>query len=82
MTLQDLALLVDSDVGNLSRIERGVQIPSRELAEKICKQFPGEVTEIQLIYPERFASDDSSEEGDDGTSIPNRRVGDKEAHGE
>lgn len=54
MTLQDLAVKVGSDVGNLSRIERGVQIPSRELAEKICSLFPGEVNEIQLIYPERF----------------------------
>lgn len=57
MTLQDLAQLVESDVGNLSRIERGVQIPSRELAEKICNQFPGEITEIQLIYPERFMTE-------------------------
>lgn len=54
MTLGALAPLVDSDVGNLSRIERGVQLPSKELAEKICKQFPGELTEIHLFYPERF----------------------------
>jgi transcriptional regulator with XRE-family HTH domain len=56
MTLGKLAYLVGSDVGNLSRIERGVQIPSKELAEKICKQFDGEVNELQLIYPERFAT--------------------------
>ena len=54
MTLQDLAVLVGSDVGNLSRIERGVQVPSPELAEKICDQFGGEINELQLIYPERF----------------------------
>ena len=59
MTLQDLAMLVGSDVGNLSRIERGVQIPNRELAEKICKQFGGEINEIQLIYPEWFSTPDS-----------------------
>lgn len=55
MTLQELAVVVGSDVGNMSRIERGVQIPSKDLAEKICKQFPGEINEIQLIYPERYS---------------------------
>lgn len=54
MTLGKLAQAVGSDVGNLSRIERGVQIPSKELAEKICQQFDGEINEMQLIYPERF----------------------------
>lgn len=54
MTLGKLAAAVGSDVGNLSRIERGVQIPSKELAEKICQQFDGEINELQLIYPERF----------------------------
>jgi transcriptional regulator with XRE-family HTH domain len=63
MTLQDLAIKVDSDVGNLSRIERGKQIPSSELAEKICSQFPaGVITELHLIYPERYASNDSVQE--------------------
>lgn len=57
MTLQDLAVEVQSDVGNLSRIERGVQVPSRDLAEKLCAVFPGEVTELQLIYPERFTTE-------------------------
>jgi DNA-binding XRE family transcriptional regulator len=65
MTLGMLAVLVGSDVGNLSRIERGVQTPSPDLAEKICKQFDGEVNELQLIYPQRYvnpadAADDSS----------------------
>ncbi len=54
MTLHALAVLVSSDVGNLSRIERGVQIPSSDLAAKICEQFDGDVNELQLIYPERF----------------------------
>lgn len=41
-------------MGNLSRIERGVQTPSKDLAEKICSAFPGELNELQLIYPNRF----------------------------
>ena len=54
LTLGALAALVGSDVGNLSRIERGTQIPNRVLAEKICSLFDNEISEIQLIYPERI----------------------------
>lgn len=54
MTLHALATLVGSDVGNMSRIERGVQIPSSDLAAKICLQFDGELNELHLIYPERY----------------------------
>lgn len=61
MTLNTLASLVDSDVGNLSRIERGVQIPSSELAAKICEQFDGDVNELHLIYPERYQVPDLAE---------------------
>jgi transcriptional regulator with XRE-family HTH domain len=56
MTLNALAAKVGSDVGNLSRIERGVQTPHPDLAERICKEFLGEVNELQLIYPSRYAS--------------------------
>lgn len=55
MTLNALAKKVGSDVGNLSRIERGVQVPNSVLAERICKEFDGDVNELQLIYPERYA---------------------------
>ena len=54
MTLNALAKKVGSDVGNLSRIERGVQTPNAQLAERICNVFPGEVSELQLIYPARY----------------------------
>lgn len=54
MTLSALAKIVGSDVGNLSRIERGVQTPSAHLAERICAEFGGEVSELQLIYPSRY----------------------------
>lgn len=55
LTLQDVAQAVGTDTGNLSRIERGLQIPSKELAEALVKFFDHEITETQLIYPERFA---------------------------
>lgn len=62
ITLQDLAIKVGSDVGNLSRIERARQVPSSELAEKICKEISnGELTELHLIYPERYTSEDDED---------------------
>lgn len=56
LTLQQVANAVGIDTGNLSRIERGHQVPSKELAEKLVKFFDNDVTETQIIYPERFAA--------------------------
>jgi len=56
LTLQHVANEVGIDTGNLSRIERGLQIPSKELAEKLVKFFDNEITETQIIYPERIAA--------------------------
>lgn len=42
------------DTGNLSRIERGAQRASTTLAENLCKVFDSEITEIHILYPERF----------------------------
>ncbi|MBI3908500.1 MAG: helix-turn-helix transcriptional regulator [Pseudomonas fluorescens] len=56
-----LALLGDPiDSGNLSRVERGVQRASASLAEGLSKVFDGEITEIHILYPERF--NDSGEQ--------------------
>lgn len=54
LTLQAVADAVGTDTGNLSRVERGLQIPSKDLAERLAKFFG--ITELQIIYPERFAS--------------------------
>lgn len=42
------------DTGNLSRIENGKQQASTSLAEKLCQVFEGELTELHILYPERF----------------------------
>lgn len=63
-TLQFVANAVGIDTGNLSRIERGIQVPSKDLTEKLAKYFEGEVTETQIIYPERFA---------DGSNVANEQ---------
>ena len=45
-----------TDTGNLSRIERGIQRPSTRMAESICKVFgKRSLTEIHVLYPDRFA---------------------------
>jgi len=58
-----LALLGDPiDSGNLSRVERGVQRASTTLAENLSRVFDGDITEIHILYPERFI--DSSDTAD------------------
>lgn len=54
-TLTEVAHSVGTDAGNLSRIENGKQKASAEMAEKLAKHFGYEITEIQILYPERFA---------------------------
>lgn len=55
LTLEQVAELVGSDSGNISRIERAKQIPNRDLAAKLVELFrEDELTEVHLFYPERF----------------------------
>jgi transcriptional regulator with XRE-family HTH domain len=69
LTIQQVAAAVGIDSGNLSRIERGQQVPSKELTEKLAKYFGGEITELQIIYPERFAAGEEST-GSESTAKP------------
>jgi transcriptional regulator with XRE-family HTH domain len=63
-----LAQLGDQvDTGNLSRIERGAQRASTSLAESLCKVFNIDIqegqeglTEIHILYPERFPDSDEA----------------------
>jgi transcriptional regulator with XRE-family HTH domain len=55
LTLVKLAELVGTDAANISRIERGMQTPSKELARKLFETFEGSV-ELGIIYdPEHKA---------------------------
>ena len=69
LTIQQVAAAVGIDSGNLSRIERGIQVPSKDLTEKLAQYFNGEVTETQIIYPERFAAGEEST-GSESTAKP------------
>ncbi len=54
LTIQDVAKATEIDVGNLSRIERGKQVTSLTIAEKLSKFFGGAISEMQILYPQRF----------------------------
>jgi putative transcriptional regulator len=53
-TIVEVGRSVGVDPGNLSRIENGKQKASTELAEKLAKFFEGSITELEILYPERF----------------------------
>ncbi len=52
--LRDLGENIDT--GNLSRIERCEQRASPTTAEKLVRVFDGDLTEIHILYPERFTT--------------------------
>ncbi|WP_424889689.1 helix-turn-helix transcriptional regulator [Acinetobacter soli] len=54
-SLAEVANSVGSDAGNLSRIEKGTQKPSLHLAENLTRFFNFEISEMELLYPERYA---------------------------
>lgn len=54
-TLEFVAAAVDSDTGNLSRIERGVQAPSASLAKKLAEHFGPPLTDAHVLCPDLFA---------------------------
>lgn len=57
-TIVEVSRAVGTDAGNLSRIENCKQRASTEMAEKLVAHFGSEITEIEILYPERFAKPD------------------------
>lgn len=55
LPLSAVAEAVGTDAGNLSRIETGKQKPTPQLAEALSLFFGGAVTELEIIYPERYS---------------------------
>lgn len=49
-----VARAVKTSPGNLSRVENGKQRPSPKLAARLAEFYGHEVTEIQILYPERY----------------------------
>lgn len=52
-SLQHVCLKVGVDNGHLSRIERGEKT-SPDLAERLSSFFKNEISEIEILYPERY----------------------------
>ncbi|MGU5549174.1 helix-turn-helix domain-containing protein [Aeromonas hydrophila] len=52
VTINQLSQAVGIDVGNLSRIERGLQKASLERAQRIADFFSQEISAMEIIYPE------------------------------
>lgn len=53
-TTVSVAQAVEIDQSYYSKIELGKIKPSPEIAAKIARHFGNTVTEIQILYPERF----------------------------
>ncbi len=49
----DVAKAVNLSQGHLSKLEKG-RTTTKSTAEKLAAFFAGEITEIEILYPERF----------------------------
>ena len=56
LTIVQVSAATGIDPGNLSRIERGTQVPSKDVAIKLAGHFEG-LTEMEIIFPERFPAE-------------------------
>lgn len=54
-TLSQVAEALNIDPATLSRIERNEHSVSAVVAERICQLFDGEISELEVLYPERFS---------------------------
>lgn len=66
LNLENLScLLCDSgeskSAPTLSLIERGIVWPSKKTVETIVKVFNGEVTEMEILFPEQFTGEKEDE---------------------
>lgn len=52
--LSDVAKAIDFDAGSLSRVERGLQTAMPDVAEKLARYYGGEISEMEILYPERY----------------------------
>ena len=53
LSLKEVSTSVGTTHGHLSRIERG-DTTTRELASKLSLYFDQHISEIEILYPERF----------------------------
>jgi transcriptional regulator with XRE-family HTH domain len=54
VTTTQVSVVIGLNTGNISRLENGHNRPSIETAEKLVQYFDGAITELHLLYPERY----------------------------
>jgi transcriptional regulator with XRE-family HTH domain len=54
---EEIALALGIDQTHFSRIERGLQTPSPQLAKRIAEYFGNAVTRDQILFPEEYPVD-------------------------
>ena len=52
-TLEEMAKILEVSIASVSRIERGIQGVTPELAAHIEKITNGQITRMELLYPEK-----------------------------
>jgi putative transcriptional regulator len=57
-TLRQVADVVGLDPSNLSRIERGLQTATPQIAERLSEFFENKISEIEILYPHRYPHPD------------------------
>jgi len=55
LTIQQVCAVVQCDPGNLSRMERGLQKPTPQMAERLVQLYQKEIDELMVLYPERYS---------------------------
>lgn len=60
LTISEVSIATQIDVGNLSRIERGTQVTSLDNAERLSQFFKGKISEMQILYPQRYMKADTA----------------------
>lgn len=55
LSLRHVALATDIDIGRLSQIERALVQATPRDAEKLARFFNEQVSELEVLYPERYA---------------------------
>lgn len=59
-TLADVSRAIGIDPANLSRIETKKQPASPELAERLTKHYGSGISELEILYPDRFGEGEPS----------------------
>ena len=60
LRLADVAKGIGSTPAQLSMVETAKHHPSADLAARISGFFKGEVSEMEILYPERFMSEEKA----------------------